>query len=101
MTSSVWFVVLSGVQTGWSPIQIHIPPLSLLLTVNCTLDVAVLIGGLPVGLIGDDPAHVHLIVASGLPPFMSHVRLTVEFSFIRPGGVCIIDGIEVGSSANR
>jgi hypothetical protein len=48
------------------------------LTVNCTLDVAVLVEGLPVGLIGDDPSHVHVIVASGLPPFMSHVRIIVE-----------------------
>jgi hypothetical protein len=67
------------------------------LTVNCTLDVTVLVGGFSVGLIGDDPSHVHAIVASGLPPFMSHVRMTVESSFIGPGGVCIIDGVDVGS----
>jgi hypothetical protein len=68
------------------------------LTTNCTLDVAVLVGGLPVGLIEDDPSHIHMIVASGLPPFMSHVRITVELSFTGPGGVCIIDGIGIGSS---
>ena len=73
-------------------------PLSVLLTVNSTLDVAVLVGGIPVGLIGDDPSRVHVIVASGLPPFMSHVRMTVELSFIGPGGVCIIFGVDVGSS---
>jgi hypothetical protein len=67
-------------------------------TVNCTLDVTVLVGGLPVVLIGDDPSHVHVIVASGLPPVMSHVRITVDFSFIAPGGSCIIDGVDVGSS---
>ena len=89
------------VQTGWCPIQVQSLPLSLLLTVNCTLDVAVLVGGLPVGVIGDHPAHVHVIVASGLPPFMSHVRITVEFSFIGPGVVCIIDGVDVGSSEIR
>ena len=94
-------MVLSDVQTGWCPIQVQILPLSLLLTVNCTLDVAVLVGGLPVGLIGDDPSHVHVIVASGLPPFMSHVRMTGEFSFIGPGGVCIVDGVDVGSSEIR
>ena len=94
-------MVLSGIQTGWCPIQVQILPLSLLLTINCTVDVAVLVGGLPVGVIGDDPAHVHVIVASGLPPFMSHVRITVEFSFIEPGGVCIIDGVDVGSSEIR
>ena len=71
------------------------------MTVNCTVDLAVLVGGLPVGLIDDDPSHVHAIVASGLPPVMSHVRIMVEFSFIKPGGVCIIDGIEVGSSEIR
>ena len=91
-------MVLSVVQTGWCPIQVQILPLSLLLTVNCTLDVAVLVGGLPVRVIGDDPSHVHVIVASGLPPFMSHVRIIVEFSFIGPGGVCIIDGVDDGSS---
>jgi hypothetical protein len=92
-------VVLSVVQTGWCPIQVQILPLSLLLTVKCKIAVAVLVGGLPVGLIGDDPSHVHVIVASGLPPFMSHVRITVELSFIGPGGVCMIDGVGVGSSA--
>jgi hypothetical protein len=94
-------VVLSVVQTGWRPLQVQILPLSLLLTVNCTLVVAVLFGGLPVGVIADDPSHVHVIVASGLPPFMSHVRITVEVSFIGPGGVCIIDGVDVGSSEIR
>jgi hypothetical protein len=91
-------VVLSVVQTGWCPIQVQTLPLSLLLTVNCTLYVAVLVGGFPVGLIGDDPSHVHVTVASGLPPFMSHVRMTAKLSFIGPGGVCIIDGADVGSS---
>jgi hypothetical protein len=71
------------------------------LTVNCTLDVVVLVDGLPVGLIGGNPLHVHVIVASGLPPFMSHIRITVEPSFIGPGGVCIIDGVDVGSSEIR
>ena len=94
-------MVLSVVQTGWRPLQVQILPLSLLLTVNCTLVVAVLFGGLPVGVIADDPSHVHVIVASGLPPFMSHVRITVEVSFIGPGGVCMIDGVDVGSSEIR
>ena len=94
-------MVLSGVQVVWCPIHVQILPLSLLLTVNCTLDVAVLVGGLPVGLIGDDPSHVHVIVASGLPPSMSHVKITVEFSLIEPDGVCIIDGVGVGSSEIR
>ena len=92
-------MVLSVVQTGWCPIQVQFLPLSLLLTVNCTLDVAVLDGGLPVVLIGDDLSHVHVIAASGLPPFMSHVRITVELSFIGPDSVCMIDGVDVGSSA--
>jgi hypothetical protein len=94
-------VVLSIVQTGWCPIQVQILPLSLLFTVNCTLEVAVLVSGFPVGLIDDDPSHVHVIVASGLPPFISHVRITVDVSFIGPDGVCIIDGIDVGSSEIR
>ena len=91
-------MVLSVAQTGWCPIQVQSLPLSFLLTVNCTQDVAVLVGGLPVGVIGDDPSHVHVIVASGLPPFMSHVRITVELSFIGPDGVWIIDDLDVGSS---
>jgi hypothetical protein len=32
---------------------------------------------------------------------MSHARITVDFSFIGPGGVCIIDGVDVGSSEIR
>ena len=94
-------MVLLVVQTGWCPIQVQSLPLSLLLTVNCTLDVAVLVGGLPIVLIGDDPSHIHVIVASGCPPVMSHVRITVELSFIGPDGVCIIDGVDVGSSKIR
>ena len=61
-------MVLSVVQTGWCPIHVHILPLSLLFTVTYTLDVAVLVGGLPVGLISDDPSHVHAIVASDYLP---------------------------------
>jgi hypothetical protein len=91
-------LVSLDLQAGCCPKQVHILPLSLPLTVNCTLDAAILVGGLPVGLIEDDPSHVHIIVASGLPPFMSHVRITVELSFIGPGGVCIIDGVDIGSS---
>jgi hypothetical protein len=45
--------------------------------------------------------YVVLIVASGCPPVMSHVRITVELSFIGPDGVCIIDGVDVGSSKIR
>ena len=69
--------------------------------VNWTLDVAVLVDGLSVGLIGDDPPHIHVMVANGLPPFMSHVRIIVELSFIAPDGVCIIDGVDIGSSEIR
>jgi hypothetical protein len=29
---------------------------------------------------------------------MSHVRVTVEPSFIGPDGVCIIDGVDVGGN---
>ena len=94
-------MVLSDVQTGWCPIQVQILPSSLLLTVNCTLDVAVLVGGLPVELIGDDPPHIHVMVANGLPPFMSHVRIIVELSIIAPDGVCIIDDVDIGSSEIR
>ena len=61
-----------------------------------SIEVAVLVGALPVGIIINDPSHVHAIVAIGLPPFMSHVRMTVELSFIASGGVCIIDGVDVG-----
>jgi hypothetical protein len=68
------------------------------LTVNCAIDVAVLVCGLPVGLIDDDPPYVHAMVASGVLPFMSHVRITVELSFIEPDGVCIIIGVDIGSS---
>ena len=91
-------MVLLVVHAGWSPIQVQTLPLSVLLTVNCTLDVTVLVGGLPVGLIVDDLLHVHVIVASGLPPCMLHVRITVKVSFIGPDGVGIIDGFDVGSS---
>lgn len=68
---------------------------TIIVTIDCQL-YTVLVGGLPVILIGDDPSHIHVIVASGCPPVMSHVRITVELSFIGPDGVCIIDGVDVG-----
>jgi hypothetical protein len=55
-------VVLSIVQTGWCSTHVQILPLSLLLTVNCTLDVAVLVEGLPVGLIGTQVKSRHYLV---------------------------------------
>jgi hypothetical protein len=44
------------------------------------------------------PSHVHVIVATGFPPCMVHVRVTLLPSIIGPTGVCVIVGDVVGSS---
>ena len=44
------------------------------------------------------PSHVHVIVATGFPPCMVHVRVILLPSIIGPTGVCVIVGDVVGSS---
>jgi hypothetical protein len=56
------------------------------------------VDGLPVGVIGVAPSHDHVIVATGFPPSMVHVRVTLLPSIIGPTGVCVIEGVVVGSS---
>jgi hypothetical protein len=38
------------------------------------------------------PSHAHVIVATGFPPCMVHVRVTLLPSIIGPAGVCVIVG---------
>jgi hypothetical protein len=44
------------------------------------------------------PSHDHVIKATGFPPSMVHVRVTLLPSIIGPTGVCVIEGVVVGSS---
>jgi hypothetical protein len=53
---------------------------------------------LPVGVIRVAPSHDHVIVATGFPPYMVHVRVTLLPSIIGPTGVCVIVGDVVGWS---
>ena len=54
------------------------------------------VDGLPVGVIWVAPSHDHVIVATGFPPCMVHVRVILSPSIIGPTGVCVIIGDVVG-----
>ena len=56
------------------------------------------VDGLPVGVIWVAPLHDHVIVATGFPPCMVHVRVTFSPSIIGPTGVCVIVNGVVGWS---
>ena len=62
------------------------------------LEMASTVDGLPVGVIWVVPSHDHVIVATGFPPSMVHVRVTLLPSIIGPTGVCVIVGVVVGWS---
>jgi hypothetical protein len=51
-----------------------------------------------VGVIWVAPSHDHVIVATGFPPCMVHVSVTLLPSIIGPAGVCVIVGDVVGWS---
>jgi hypothetical protein len=50
------------------------------------------VDGLPVGVIWVTPSHDHVIIATGFPPSMVHVRVTLFPSIVGPAGVCVIVG---------
>jgi hypothetical protein len=62
------------------------------------LEMASKVDGLPVGVFWVAPSHDHVIVATGFPPCMVHVRVTILPSIIGPNGVCVIVGDVVGWS---
>jgi hypothetical protein len=65
---------------------------------SSTLEMASSVDRIPVGVIWVAPSHDHVIVATGFPPCMVHVRVTLLPSIIGPTGVCIIVGEVVGWS---
>jgi hypothetical protein len=66
--------------------------------ISSTLEMASTVDGLPVGVNWVAPSHDHVIVATGFPPWMVHVRVTLASSIIGPVGVCVIVGGVVGWS---
>ena len=54
--------------------------------------------GLPVEVFWLAASHDHVIVATGFPPCMVHVRVTLLPSIIGPTGVCVTVGDVVGWS---
>jgi hypothetical protein len=54
------------------------------------------VDGLPVGVIGLAPSHDHVIIATGFPPCMVHIRVTLLPSKIGPTDVCVIVGNVLG-----
>ena len=90
--------LLSFVHNICLPVHAHICPLSFLEVTSSTLDMASSVDGLPVGVIWLAPSHDHMIVATGFPPCMVHVRATLLPSKIGPTGVCVIVGNVLGWS---
>jgi hypothetical protein len=73
-------------------------PLLFLEVTSSTLEMESTVDGLPVGVIWVALSHDHVIVATGFPPCMVHVRVTLLPSIIGPTGVCVIVGKVVGWS---
>ena len=88
--------VLSFVDNRCRPVHVHICPLLFLEVTSSTLEMASSVDGLPVGVIWVAPSHDHVIVATGFPPCMVHVRVILSPSIIGPTGVCVIIGDVVG-----
>ena len=65
---------------------------------SSTLEMASTVDGLPVGVIWVAPSHDHVIIATGFPPLMVHVRFTLLPAIIGLSGVCVIVGDVVGWS---
>ena len=88
--------VLSFVHNTCLPVHIHICSLLFFEVTSSTLELASL--GLPVGVVWLAPSHDHVIVATGFPPGMIHVRVMLLPSIIGPTGVWVIIGEVVGWS---
>jgi hypothetical protein len=94
----VYCCALSFVHNICLPVHVHICPLLSFEVTRSTLEMASTVDGLPVGVIWVAPSHDHVIVATGFPPSMVHVRVTLLPSIVGPTGVCVIVGVVVGSS---
>ena len=88
--------VLSFVHNICLPVHAHVCPFLFLEVTSSTLEMAS--SGLPAGVIWVALSHDHVIVATGFPPCMVHVRVTLLPSKIGPTGVCDIVGDVVGWS---
>ena len=97
-TVMVCCFVSSLVHNRCLPVHVHICPLFAFEATSSTLEMASTVDGLPVGVIWVAPTHDHMIVATGFPPGMVHVRVILLSSIIGPTGVCVIIGIVVGWS---
>jgi hypothetical protein len=89
--------VLSFVHNRCLPVHVHVCPLLFFEVTSSILELASTVDGLPV-VIWVAPSHDHVIVATGFPPWMIHVRVTLLSSIIGPSGVCVIVGSVVGWS---
>jgi hypothetical protein len=89
--------ILSFVHNRCLPVHVHICPLLSLEVTSSILEMASTVDGLPV-VIWVAPSHDHVIVATGFPPWMIHVRVTLLPSIIGPSGIFVIVGSVVGWS---
>lgn len=65
------------------------------------LDTALFVNRIPFDVTGLNPSHCHDRLAKGLPPMISHVKITLLSSKIGPLGVCVINGNDSGGSSNH
>jgi hypothetical protein len=90
--------ILSFVHNICLPVHVHICPFLFLEVTSSILEMASTVDGLPVGVVWVAPSHDHVIVATGFPLCMVHVRVNLLPSIIGPTGVCVIVGNVVGWS---
>jgi hypothetical protein len=90
--------VLSFVHNGCLPVHVHICPLLFFEVTSSILELASSVDGLPAGVIWVAPSHDHVIVATGFPPCMVQVRVTLLPPIIGPTGVWVMVGSVVGWS---
>jgi hypothetical protein len=88
--------ILSFVHNICLPVHVHICPLLFLEVTSSTLEMASTVDGLPVGVVRVAPSHDHVIVTTGFPACMVHVRVNLLPSIIGSTGVCVIVGNVVG-----
>ena len=89
-------LVLSFVHNICHPVHVHVCPLLSFEVTSSTIDMESTVDEFPVGVIFVVPSHDHVTIATGFPPSMVHVKVTLVPAMIGPTGICVIVGGVVG-----
>lgn len=81
--------------------HVHSLLLSSLVTICSTLETTLAVVGAVVVVTVENPSHLHVIIANGLPLTISHERTTLLPSITGSAGVCVIDGGAIGESVKN